>query len=375
MATIAVGLYDSITLASQAAGDLLRNGFDRENISLVVSDADGEYARALEAAGKVGNAQTDDAMDGLVAGAGLGAAIGGLSGVVAGLGALSVPGIGPVLAAGPLAAGLAGAGVGAAAGGLLGALIDAGIPEGDAKKYADGVSRGGALLTVKLGEKNAEKALEVLDRWQPISIREIENFSVKPAEPGEQRTTSFPASQTGTPPPAWPDVANETARQSRDLQRRTPEVEETPPSVVGPSYTDIEYKDIAPAEVPPPQGVPGARGPGTDVPGVSAGLGLMGESNAESPNLAGLDDLREYEPMFHNLYEASATNSDLSFEDILPAYNYGYELASLKENHTRAWLELEPTARLEWQRRHRDRPWEEVRDSVQMAFDRIVGKR
>jgi hypothetical protein len=96
-----------------------------------------------------------------------------------GLGALTIPGLGPVLAAGPLAIALStllGAGVGAAAGGvtggLLGALIGLGIPEEEAEYYAEGVRRGGVLVTTQVQDGIADQIVNILDRHHPVDIHQ-----------------------------------------------------------------------------------------------------------------------------------------------------------------------------------------------------------
>jgi hypothetical protein len=109
---------------------------------------------------------------GAAAGAGIGAVLGGLAGLLVGLGALAIPGIGPIIAAGPLATTLAGAGLGAATGGLVGALADAGIPEGEAGVYAEGVRRGGTLVTVRAGEDMVSRATEIMNRYTPVDINQ-----------------------------------------------------------------------------------------------------------------------------------------------------------------------------------------------------------
>jgi len=96
--------------------------------------------------------------------------VGGASGVLLGLAALAVPGIGPLLAAGPIAAALAGAGVGAATGSLLGALSDLGIPEKDAQRWANAVEGGGSLVAVRVNEETATRAAEVLHNHRPEAI-------------------------------------------------------------------------------------------------------------------------------------------------------------------------------------------------------------
>jgi hypothetical protein len=85
-------------------------------------------------------------------------------------GALTIPVIGPILAAGPIAAALTGAGIGAAAGGLVGALTESGVPEQDAKYYAEGVRRGDVLVTIRTDETHADRVCDVLDRHDAIDV-------------------------------------------------------------------------------------------------------------------------------------------------------------------------------------------------------------
>ena len=113
MARTVVAMYDDFSTASRVVDRLVDAGFDREAISLVANDAAREYethVRSWEA-----GAEVDDA-SGAATGAGIGAVIGGLGGLLVGMGVLAIPGIGPVLAAGPLVAALTGAGVGALTG-------------------------------------------------------------------------------------------------------------------------------------------------------------------------------------------------------------------------------------------------------------------
>jgi hypothetical protein len=161
-------LYDDFSTAQTVVRDLKNGGFPSENISLVAHDVSGEYARSLE-----GNGSATEA------GAGVGAALGGLGGLLVGLGALAIPGIGPVVAAGPLAtavAGLLGAGVGALAGGvtggLIGALVDMGVPETEAQYYSEGVRRGGTLVTVRAEDNMVARAREIMDRYETVNIHE-----------------------------------------------------------------------------------------------------------------------------------------------------------------------------------------------------------
>lgn len=176
MARTVVALYDDFASANAAVRELVDNGFTRDDISLLASDANGEYGRYItDNADMKGSATAQ----GAGVGAGIGAVLGGLGGLLVGLGALAIPGIGPVLAAGPLAAaltGLAGAGAGAVAGGitggLIGALVDLGIPEETAQYYAEGIRRGGTLVTVRTDDHMTDRAVDILNRHDPIDINE-----------------------------------------------------------------------------------------------------------------------------------------------------------------------------------------------------------
>jgi uncharacterized protein (TIGR02271 family) len=141
--------------------ELVDNGFRRDDISLVAQHE-----------GETITERGDDRTSGVAVGAGAGAAVGGLGGLLVGLSALAIPGVGPVLAAGPLATTLAGAGLGAAAGGLLGALTDLGVPEEEAHYYAEGVRRGGALVTVETDDQMADRAAEIMGRFGAIDVDE-----------------------------------------------------------------------------------------------------------------------------------------------------------------------------------------------------------
>ncbi|HEX8682768.1 MAG TPA: YsnF/AvaK domain-containing protein [Ardenticatenaceae bacterium] len=158
-----VGLFDTFAEAQNVVQDLVDSGFSRENISIVANDASGEYAE-YDSHG--------NAADGAMAGAGTGALVGGVLGLLVGVGALAIPGVGPVLAAGPLAATLTGAGIGAVAGGLLGALVDLGVPEEDANYYTEGVRRGGALVTVAADDARADDAIAIMNRHGAVDLDE-----------------------------------------------------------------------------------------------------------------------------------------------------------------------------------------------------------
>lgn len=115
------------------------------------------------------NHPVDDA-SGAAAGAITGGLVGGAAGLAASLAGLAVPGIGPIIAAGPIVSLLTGAGVGAVAGGLVGGLTDVGVPRADAEYYAEAVRRGGALITVRADDARAERAAEIMRSHGAIDI-------------------------------------------------------------------------------------------------------------------------------------------------------------------------------------------------------------
>ncbi|WP_409304333.1 general stress protein [Peribacillus sp. SCS-155] len=135
-----VGVYDTGEEAIQAVEDLKAQGYHRDDISVVAKDRD-----EVDAVNEETGTKTEE---GLAAGAATGGILGGAAGLLAGVGALAIPGIGPILAAGPIAATLTGAAVGAGTGGLAGALIGMGIPEDEAERYEDDVKAGKLLVLV-----------------------------------------------------------------------------------------------------------------------------------------------------------------------------------------------------------------------------------
>ena len=149
-------LFDSYADATAAVRDLEAAGFKHDDISLVARSPD--EAGTTEATGETG------AATGGGTGATLGTLVGGGAGLLAGIGALAIPGVGPLVAAGWLVAAITGAGVGAAAGGLLGALTQAGIGEEQAEVYAEGVRRGGNLVTLRTDESRAAEAEAIMQR-------------------------------------------------------------------------------------------------------------------------------------------------------------------------------------------------------------------
>lgn len=157
------GLFTSQTQAEQAIRDLQAAGFSGDQIGIAMRDQAAQSDMAENTGTK--------AAEGAVSGAVGGGLLGGLVGLLVGLGALAIPGIGPVVAGGALATALgvgggtaaAGAGIGATAGGILGTLVGMGIPDEEARHFESGFNAGGVLVTVNAGA-NAMNALAILER-------------------------------------------------------------------------------------------------------------------------------------------------------------------------------------------------------------------
>lgn len=155
--TATFGIYRNRSQAEQAVDELLANNFRSEDISVLMQDNVGTKDFAHE--------KNTKAPEGVTTGAGTGAAVGGTLGLLAGIGALAIPGLGPFIAAGPIMGALAGIGTGGVVGGLIGGLIGLGIPEYEAKRYEGIVKDGGILLSVHCDNSDwVKRAKEVLER-------------------------------------------------------------------------------------------------------------------------------------------------------------------------------------------------------------------
>lgn len=153
---VVIGLVESQARAEAAVNGLRNAGFSSADISVLFPDQAGTRDFAHE--------KNTKAPEGAVAGVGAGGVIGGALGLLAGIGTLAIPGVGPFIAAGPIMAALSGAAAGATVGGIAGALVGLGIPELEAKRYAGKVKEGNILVSVHTDDSDevgrAKKVLE-----------------------------------------------------------------------------------------------------------------------------------------------------------------------------------------------------------------------
>lgn len=192
------GLFDDYDDASAAVSELERAGVPSSDISIVSNNSDrrhGDDSNAAEGAGT---------------GAGIGAVVGGAGGLLTGLGLMAIPGVGPVVAAGWLAATAVGAAGGAvaggAAGGLIGAMTRSGVSEEDANLYAEGVRRGGTVVTARVEDDLVPQAEDILKRSNYVDLQQ------RGAAYRDQGWTRF---DEAAPPYAAEDIEQERNRYRR----------------------------------------------------------------------------------------------------------------------------------------------------------------
>jgi hypothetical protein len=155
-------LYDYRNDAQQAVRRLEAAGVPHSDISIVANNSDSWFNTDKKV--DRDHDGVDDRAEGAGKGAGIGAGVGGTAGLLAGLGLLAIPGLGPVVAAGWLAATAVGAAAGATAGGIVGALTEAGVSSEDANSYAEGVRRGGTLVSARVADAERSRLDSLLDQ-------------------------------------------------------------------------------------------------------------------------------------------------------------------------------------------------------------------
>jgi hypothetical protein len=179
--TAVFAIFPNVQQAERAVDALVQERFSNDDVSVLL--ADGEASRSFA------HEKQTKAPEGTATGVAAGGTIGGTLGLLAGIGALAIPGVGPFIAAGPIMGALAGLGVGGAVGGLVGALVGMGIPEYEAKRYEGRIKDGGVLLSVHCSSSEAiTRAKDILKRAGGESI----------ASAGEEHATAAAAPATET---------------------------------------------------------------------------------------------------------------------------------------------------------------------------------
>lgn len=318
-----VGTYRNMSEAQKVLTDLVNAGFERDDISLVTSDAEGRYKNLAD---RKDVTHTDDVTAG--EGALIGGLEGGLIGFALGLGALAIPGIGPIVAFGPLVGGLIGAGTGAVTGGLTAGLIDSGVDETDAHTYAEAVRRGYILLSVHAPDERVDEAKSILSRYDVVDIDDRADY---------WRSQGW----SGHDVKAKPFTREEVEAEHRSYGDSAT----TGASVTGPTSGTLGLE----------------RGSVRTYPASSSyRQGTVG---------SGYGNYNRYVDDFRTHYQTNYANNQYSFSNYEPAYQYGAYLATEPRYQKRAWHEIEPDVRRDWETRGQG-AWEDFKDSIRYAWER-----
>ena len=204
--------YNTYDEAVRAVNALEAAGVAHDDISLVSGDKDRTIATTVQG----------DTAAGAGTGATIGTVLGGGAGLLAGIGSLAIPGVGPVVAAGWLIATLAGAGVGAAAGGLIGSLTGAGVDEGDAQTYAEHVGQGGTLVTVRASDEMAPEAEYILEHGSARTATTM-GASTAPVAPAMGTASVRPMAATTATSPSVTDDKLQVVKEDLVVGKRAVE--------------------------------------------------------------------------------------------------------------------------------------------------------
>lgn len=324
MAKTIVGSFDSFEEAQDVLRDLQQRGYSRDDISVIANNASGQYSSQYGSEGELPRdapGTLSDTGAGSATGAAAGGVLGGAAGLVVGLMGLAIPGIGPIVAAGPIAAALAGAGVGAVAGGLIGGLTGAGVSEDDAHYYAESVRRGGALVTVRADDSRADEAAGIMRNHGAVDIeRRAEQWKQEGWTRHDEGATPYSADQ----------LERERAVYSGSL-----------------GVTSGENV-----------GVRSQMGAAT----TASGMPITSTSSTWSS-----DDDEDFRA-HHRDYLASSGGG--TYDDYEPAYRYGGELGGNARYRGRDWSDIEPDARRDWESRNPNGGWERFKAAVRRGWER-----
>ncbi|MCI0393461.1 MAG: hypothetical protein L0332_30685 [Chloroflexi bacterium] len=385
-----IGVFDEMMHARAAVQDLVNAGIPRDDISLIASDPNKEYATTL-------GEEVDDAAEGALEGAVAGGLLGGLAGALLGLSAFVIPGLGPIIAAGPVAAALIGAGVGAAGGGLVGALIGWGLSEEEAGYYAEAIRRGSTLVAVRVDEDQVDTAVEVLNRHNPVDVDRQADFwrteeswiGYDPNTPAytrdevqDYRNRYYNYAGIGMAEDIYEDysVYEPGFRRHYDIAYAAAGY---PYSQYDPAYrygyslaTDARYRDYTDWETLEPMARRDwedmAQGAWEDFK--DAIRHAWNETKQAVRETFDTDyDYAEYEDDFRRHYDTVYGVYDYTYTRYEPAYRYGYLLAT-DERYADYddWETLEPIAHRDWDDAY-DGPWEDFKEAVRHAWNRVTG--
>jgi len=421
-----VGLFRDHDEAQRVISELEAAGFNRSDISVIQRDP-----RTGAADTSTTTRTTDDEPGvstgtGAAIGAGTGAALGGGLGLLAGAAGFFIPGIGPLLGIGPMAATIiGGAGIGAAAGGIAGALVNSGVPHEEAERYSTGVHRGHTLVTLAADEPRAAAAVAIFNRHNPINIHGDEFLKGRPATLIEntmkqtpdrrtERTTTERLATDKTTPQKLEVVEEQLQVGKREAEtggvRITKTVEERPVEEQVTLRQEKVNVERHPVDRPATAADINAFKEGTievterrEEPVIQKQARVIEEviidKHVEQNTQTVRDTVRrtdvQVEQMgsnpgqyagdrtrqkdtFADLDTECRTNfrtafpgNEYTYEQVQPAYRYGHDWAS--RPNARDWNSIESDARTHWEAKNPG-TWDRFKDAIRYSYDRAKQK-
>jgi uncharacterized protein (TIGR02271 family) len=410
-----VALYDDFDVAKDVVEDLVEAGFKRENISLMANDAAGEYASYL-------NRDVETVAEGDVSGA-EGASFGAVVGGLVGLGAMLIPGVGPVIAAGPLVAALVGAGVGATAGavtgGITASLVDLGVDNEYAGYYAEGVRRGGTLVVAHAEDTWEDKISDIMSRHDPVDMStRASTWKASGWSGFEDSSQPYTTDQLTTEREQYRTLDNGDEARLQVVEEELKVGKRDVEKGGVRAHTYVTEKPVEEQVHLREEHVSVERHP-VDRPATEADF-ITGDQSIEvtemaeeavvskearvveevvvkkeveerdetirdtvrrkdvqvEPMGAGSTDsttyqsFESYNDAYRAHYDSAFANGGHPYDYYVPAYRYGYMLATDPRYTDYQWDALEPEMRRNWEDYNKD-TWDEVKDAIRHAWNQL----
>ena len=429
MAKTVVGLFDTAEVAERVVRDLYSKGFAREDVSIVANNSTGTYGTTTSTDGG-----EEQAAESAGSGAVGGTLVGGGLGLLVGLGLLAIPGIGPVVAAGTLATVLGstalGAGLGAATGGLIGALVGSGVPEDEAQVYAEGVRRGGTLVTINTSDDRADEAVAVLEESDPVNVEQREaslresgwerfdpegaplsaeeinsyrNISTARATPTETRPTASVADGDTVVPVVEEKLTVDKREVQRGGVRVHTRVIETPIEEqvqLREEHVNVERRpvnrDVTAGDTEVFQERSFEVKETAEEAVINKQARVVEEVVVDKTVKENVETVRDtvrrtdvqvdqvgaqassgydsYATDFQSYYDTNLTSSGRSYKDYDPAFRYGQTLANDNRYSGKDWASFERDARTQWETDQPNSTWDQFKDSIRYAWDKARGR-
>lgn len=388
-----VALYDEREDAYEAVNALIDANIERKHISLLSADAEGEFQEELAE-----EAQEEYVAEGAARGAVGGGIVGGIIGTAIGLGSFAIPGVGPFIGAGALAAALSGIGVGVASGTLYGALVTWGASEMEADYYAEGIRRGGTLVAVEVPEGSVSYVSEILDEFDPIDIEERASTW--------RQTGWSPRNTTSETIARDEDMATAEARvyerneskfrfedYTEDFQRHHNDIyAESGKQYISyePAYQygydlarDMRFRNRDWDEVRESAAVEWEESEETNRPWDEVKEAVNYAWAKVTNTLSGLGDNEttyetvqenEFSPSYRSHYQANYFDAPYPYDYYVVHYQYGTHLAQSNQFDDDDWDMVENDVRHEWDREYGqdgDSTWEEIKEAVRHGWETV----